>query len=178
MTAAMSQTNPTKLPPAEVALAITRKKALYGRWADTKQWHRYHEIALPDATFRYFNQDGSIIRIKNRPADMASPDAFAAYFGSFFRTKESLHNFGLGDMEMVGPGEVRAVWALEDMIFWTWVPLQLAWLRGGGYYHETWVEREGEWWLKRLDMHRTYTSMSLVCMLFFILDGFLGLDLV
>jgi hypothetical protein len=165
------QDNFKRTPTADVALAITRKKALYGRWADTKQWHRYREITLPDATFRFFNQDGSFVSLGGKNADLTSPDSFGLFFGPFFATKESLHNLGLGDFELVAPGEVRAVWALEDQVVWKWVPLGLCWLRGGGHYYETWVEKDGEWWMTSLDMHRTYTKMSMLCFLFFILDG-------
>jgi len=163
--------------PPEVALAITTRKAKYGRFADLKQWERYHEIALPDAFFGYYDTDGSPIRLGKTSATFPSTQSFISFFSKFFERLDSLHNFGPGDFEMISSEEVKVIWALEDQLFLKgtagWVSL-----RGGGYYTEIWVKRDGDWWLKDLRMRRTYTRTSFLTAVLFLLFALFGVSLV
>lgn len=45
----------------EAAEIIRRKKAQYCRFADTRQFHLFEKIALPNTTFKFVGPDGSLI---------------------------------------------------------------------------------------------------------------------
>lgn len=70
-----------------------------------------------------------------------------------------------------------AVWDMKDQII-----LQhtagLIEIRGGGYYHETWKLKNGDWFLKSLRLERTYQKASLVAKIFMYLDSRLGLSVI
>jgi hypothetical protein len=48
-------------PPPDVAEHIRYKKSQYTRFADSKQWHRFDTIFVPDATFCFVDQDGKVV---------------------------------------------------------------------------------------------------------------------
>lgn len=147
---------------------ITAKKARYGRFVDTKQWDKFSEIALPEATLRFLDTDNTPLRVGKIQLVFDSTSAFVKYFSDTFARANTLHMFGPGDLKQVAPDEVEAIWAMEDEII---VPgsLGLFELRGGGYYHEVWKKQNGDWFIKSLELRRTYTKSTwLVLFLLFI----------
>ncbi|KAF5517173.1 hypothetical protein CGCA056_v011013 [Colletotrichum aenigma] len=144
----------------EVALAISRQKARYARYADTKQWDKFDkEIGLPTAQYVYCGTDGQPVVLGTQKCVFASPGACAAWFGNFFSYLETLHNIGIGDFEQIAPDQVKAVFGFEDQLFskqlGSW-----AGLRGGGFYYETWKLVDGEWYIQDLRMERTYQQAT------------------
>ncbi|KAL3293791.1 bile acid 7-alpha [Colletotrichum asianum] len=144
----------------EVALAISRQKARYARYADTKQWDKFDkEIGLPTAQYVYCGTGGQPVVLGTQKCVFESPGACAAWFGNFFSYLETLHNIGLGDFEQIAPDQVKAVFGFEDQLFskqlGSW-----AGLRGGGFYYETWKLVDGEWYIQDLRMERTYQQAT------------------
>ncbi|KAI0018953.1 hypothetical protein F4780DRAFT_748560 [Xylariomycetidae sp. FL0641] len=149
--------------PQDVAAIITRKKAQYCRFADTNLWERWGEIALPDASYKFVDRDigGSLVRVQGTEYAWVSSESFVAHFRTAFQQLQTIHVVGPAEMEPLGPDEVRAVWAV----------VYHAGPRGdtgghhetgGGYYHETWRRRDGDWFLADLTMVRTYSNIK-VC---------------
>jgi hypothetical protein len=82
---------------------------------------------------------------------------------------------GAGELELLAPegeGEeegdgdrVSAIWAMEDMFA---LPSVLGVIpvtvRGGGYYHEVWERREGDWFLASLRLERAFVEYSVGAM--------------
>ena len=161
--------------PPEVTEIITRKKSQYGRYIDTKQWDKFDQVALPDAELSFFDSDGSILKAGNTAFAFPSSKAFTDFFNKFFSNAQTLHMFGPGEMQRKAIDEVDAVWGMEDQII-----LQhtagLIEIRGGGYYHETWKMKNGDWFLKSLRLERTYQKASLVAKVLMYLDRCLGLS--
>lgn len=95
----------------DVVLAITRKKCLYGRLVDTKQWNEFSRVALPSCQFRMTAPDGSPIKIGNRTLEFDSSAEFVDFFEKFFTPTKSLHMFRPPDIEYssVEEGAVRAI---------------------------------------------------------------------
>ncbi|RSL95729.1 hypothetical protein CEP52_011903 [Fusarium oligoseptatum] len=142
----------------EVALAITRQKARYGRYADTKQWDKFaQDIALPDARFSFYDTEGKLL--------VAGPQS----------SKRSII-FGPGDFEQVGPDEVKAIFGMEDQIMSKYLG---AWveIRGGGFYHETWKLVDGEWYLQDLRLERTYQKETVLVKIGLAVAGLFGISL-
>lgn len=139
----------------EVALAITRRKARYARYADTKQWDKFESLNLPTTNYSFIHNDGTPIMFGSKALVFDSPARVAAYFKKFFAAQDTMHNIGPGDFEYVSDTEVKAVWGFEDqLISKTWG----SWMkiRGGGYYYETWRFVDGEWFIADLRMERRY----------------------
>lgn len=112
---------------------ISRKKALYGRYIDTKQWDKLSSIALSDAELRFFEPDGSLTYVGRTPLAFTSPEKCAFFFQKLLGNAQTLHMFGRGELEQIKADEVRAIWPMEDRIILRqgWLPVEV---RGGGYY--------------------------------------------
>jgi hypothetical protein len=148
----------------EVAEAISRRKALYGRYIDTKQWDKLCSIALSDAELRFFEPDGSLTHVGPTPLAFTSSEQCAAFFRRFLGSAQTIHMFGRGELVQVKADEVRAIWPMEDHIILRrgLLPVEVC---GGGYYYETWRQKEQDWFLESLVLRRTYTRPSLLAWL-------------
>lgn len=140
----------------EIAEIIRQKKSQYVRYIDTKQWSKFELIALPNAELSFYNPDGSIMTIGRKRLSFISIHTFAEYFGKVFTNAQTLHMVGNAEFEMVGSDEVRVIWSMEDQI----IISHYAEMRGGGYYFETWVKTENDWFLKSLRLERTYIKYN------------------
>lgn len=147
--------------PFEILQAITQKKARYGRYVDTKQWSNFHEIILPHAHLNFLDVHGNVIIASagKDPLAFKSCKAFTDFFFHYLAKAETLHMFGPGDLEQILADEVKAIWSMEDQLYFNSLtnPMEM---RGGGYYHETWKLKDGEWYIQSLDLKRTYTKIT------------------
>ncbi|KAI9036195.1 uncharacterized protein KD926_002225 [Aspergillus affinis] len=148
------------MPPPiapEIAEQIRFKKSRYCRLADHNDLHSMDNVIAPDATFTFYNTDGSLMRVDEVEFKFDSRAAFAYYFSGMFKTMQTVHHVGPGELDQVAPDEVKAVWSfiyhcgakgMESGRHET----------GGGYYHETWMREEGgtEWLMKQMRMERLY----------------------
>jgi hypothetical protein len=114
----------------EVAEIIRRKKSQYVRLIDTKQWDEFREVALPNAELSFHDTDGSLMMVGRTGMAFTSIGAFTAYFSKFFAKAQTLHMLGNGELERIGPKEVKAIWGMEDQLLLS----GSAEVRGGGYY--------------------------------------------
>jgi hypothetical protein len=146
----------------EAAEAIRHKKAQYGRFIDTKQWDELERIvALPDAELSFFNPDGSVLTVAKTPFIFPTIGSFTKFFKRFFKDAQTLHMFGPGEFERVAPDEVHSIWSMQDQIV-VKNTAGLVEIRGGGFYYETWILKDGEWYLKSLRLERTYQQSSML----------------
>lgn len=148
----------------ETTEVISRKKALYGRFIDMKQFEKLSSLALPDAELRFLEPDGSLTHVGKTPLAFTSPEECTAFFRKIFSNAQTLHMFGSGELEQVKADEVRAIWPMEDQIILRhgWLPVEV---RGGGYYYETWRQKDNDWFLQSLVLRRTYTKPSILAWL-------------
>ncbi|KAL8372323.1 hypothetical protein RB595_001898 [Gaeumannomyces hyphopodioides] len=147
------------IPPHDVVQRVTNRKAQYARFADTKQWDKFAELGLPDATYSYQDDSGSVLALQGKRAAFDNPKSCAAFFGAFFRKQQSLHNISLAEITQTGPDEVEVIWGFEDQLirnytFWA------CRMRGGGHYYEVWRKKGDEWFIADLRMQRTYQMMT------------------
>ncbi|KAK7940759.1 uncharacterized protein PG986_013146 [Apiospora aurea] len=145
------------LPKPEVIDAIIRKKARYGYYADTKQWHRYAGDVYPPGqeqlSLRYLDHEGT-------PLVFEGPKPWIGFFQPFFAPLQTLHNIGIGHFEQVADDEVHARFGFEDQLLFPQLPWGLAEIRGGGFYDERYRLIDGEWYIVELEMRRTYQKIS------------------
>ncbi|KAI8623696.1 hypothetical protein F5Y19DRAFT_351132 [Xylariaceae sp. FL1651] len=163
--------------PADIAIAISSKKARYGRYLDTKQWDKFaSEVLLPDCKWRMCNQQGELLVNNGVTLAWDSTADYIAYFSKLLATFDCVHMFGVGDFEQVDADTVKATFLVEDQLvskpLGQWVEL-----RGGGYIFETWKLRDGEWYLQDLLLKRHYQNMSMIVRFAVFLQTKLGISL-
>jgi hypothetical protein len=139
--------------PYEVAETIRRKKAQYCRFIDTKQWDSFRALALPDATYIFFDLSGNTLHRFDSPRaliDMTAP---------FLEGARTSHRVSNSELTRISETKVQSVWAMEDYLL---LPPRdgepASFMRGYGHYHETWTKHGADWFLKSLDLSRTISE--------------------
>jgi hypothetical protein len=158
----------------ETAETIRRKKAQYCRYLDTKQWDSLQALAFPDAEMTFLEASGSVQTAGKSKFAFSSPKAFIDEMRVLFKNAQTLHQTGHGDLEQISENEVRAIWSMEDQLLFpapfASAPIEI---RGGGYYHEVWQLKDGDWLLRSLRLERTYMKRSLTASALIKLSGLL-----
>jgi hypothetical protein len=148
-------------PSPATAERIRYKKSQYTRFADSKQWARFDTIFVPDATMTFVGADGNVVSTPDgaTPYSWRSRESWVAFFEKAFADLQVIHLVGPGELDQVGPDEVRAVFTvmyhsgpIGDTGQGNGQPHET----GGGHYHETWVRRGDDWFCKDLWMQRLY----------------------
>ncbi|KAI1142628.1 hypothetical protein F5Y05DRAFT_420545 [Hypoxylon sp. FL0543] len=141
---------------SEVRDIITRKKQRYCRFADTNQWQKMVEIVLPEATYKFYECDGSLVKFEGIEFDFPSTAEWIKFFGStLFPRSQGIHLIGPGELKQTGPDEVKAIWSV---IYHACVMESSgeSHQTGGGYYYETWKQKAGDWFIQDLKFEKTY----------------------
>ncbi|GAB1319642.1 hypothetical protein MFIFM68171_09852 [Madurella fahalii] len=146
-----------KVPPPEVAELIRCKKSRYARFADTGKWDQFDTIFVPDATFCFVGADGKTVTTPDGtvPYTWQSREAWVAFFEKALADVQVMHHIGPGELEMVGPDEIKAVFQVVYHVGpkgYGGEPHET----GGGHYFETWVRKGDDWLCKDLWMQRIY----------------------
>ncbi|KAK0747331.1 hypothetical protein B0T21DRAFT_354097 [Apiosordaria backusii] len=157
---------PTDIVPYEVAELIRRKKAVYCRYADAKQWHLFSEFALPEATFTFVEALTPDIPMSEGGQDLSFPhrDAFLDYFRARNKDLQCIHSVGPGELYFVdGEGSEKEVKAVWSAIYQVGDRNETKGIHGtgGGYYHEVWVKRGDDWFMKSLMFERVYWKLQM-----------------
>ncbi|KAK4649832.1 hypothetical protein QC762_704695 [Podospora pseudocomata] len=150
----------TNIVPHEIAELIRRKKALYCRSADTKQWRRFSEFALPEATFTFVDaltpdipmtEGGQCMSFSHR-------DAFLDYFEERNKDLQYIHSVGPGELYFVDGKDGKEVKAIWSVIFHVGDGEETRGFHGtgAGYYHEVWVKVGDDWFIRSLRFERVY----------------------
>ena len=136
---------------AEQLLAIEQikqVKAGYFRCMDMKDWAGFTAVFTPDATVDY------------TPASTDSSDWKAtgaanavALVRSLIEQAVSIHHGHMPEIEITGPNHARAIFAMEDLIFWP-EGARYKTMHGWGHYHETYEKIGGKWLIKTLKLTR------------------------
>lgn len=154
------------LVPIDDAERIRRKKAQYCRFLDTKQWDQLEALALPDATFTFYGIDGGIYEVAGIRFSFGCPSEFTQRMASLFSEARTSHRISNSELELLPSGEVSAIWAMEDRLILKpvggCIPFNM---RGNGHYHEIWVQKDDDWYLKKLELERTVIEYNLAARL-------------
>lgn len=143
----------------EVAEILTRKKSTYCRYLDTKQWHNFDQMVLPDCDFTFYDTDGSILKVGRTPIQFNSSKKFTSFFEEILRHGQTMHLFGPGELDQTAPDEVTAIWPVEHQLV---MLAGLVAVRGGGHYFETWKLKDGDWFIQDLVLKRVYIHANLL----------------
>ncbi|KAK6216084.1 hypothetical protein LQW54_003860 [Pestalotiopsis sp. IQ-011] len=141
----------------EVAMIINRKKNWYCRYADTCQFEKFDQIALPECTYEY-QSDGAVITQSGFTYRWGSTKDFVDFFAKAFETLQTIHMVGPGDFEQISDDEVRATFTV---IYHSGLAKGVSESygvqgTGGGHYCETWKRKGSDWFMAELRMNRIY----------------------
>lgn len=115
---------------------IKKLKARYFRALDSKDWDTYAGIFAEDCVVDLTRAGGP--RHEGR-------EAFSAY-GRSLTIVQSCHHGHMPEIELTGPDTASGVWAMEDYNIWEDGSQNHGW----GHYLETYVKREGRWYIKTM----------------------------
>ncbi|KAI0880338.1 uncharacterized protein GGS22DRAFT_175385 [Annulohypoxylon maeteangense] len=146
-------TRPKEPISADIRDVITRKKLQYCRFADTNQWQNMTKVALPEATFKFYNEDGTFIGDGGLEYNFPSTAQFIKSFEG--KNVQCVHLIGPGELlEQTNPDEVNVIWTVIYHAGMKEPNIQHT--TGGGYYHETWRRTGKDWFIQDLRFERTY----------------------
>lgn len=123
-------------------------KARRDRAVDTKDWETYEALHVPD---HCSHNDG--FDRWNSAAEMI------ANVREIMKDVTSVHHSHTPEITFVTPVKATGIWAMEDNIFWM-QGQEEHWLRGFGFYHETYEKRDGKWLFTSRQLKRTLVRTS------------------
>jgi hypothetical protein len=128
--------------------AIKNLKARRDRAVDTQDWVTYEALHAPD---HYSHNEG--FDRWNGAAEMV------ANVRRLMEGVTSVHHSHTPDITFESPTRATGVWGMEDNLFWK-QGNEDHWLRGFGFYHETYEKRDGKWVFTSRMLKRTHVQTS------------------
>jgi hypothetical protein len=141
----------TLMTESEQLLAIEeikQVKARYFRCMDTKDWPGFEAVFAPNATVDYTPPGGN-------PADWSTSGRtnIVAFVRKTVELAITVHHGHMPEVEVTSPTAARAIFAMEDLIWWPEGSRRKS-LHGWGHYHETYERIDGKWLIKSLRLTR------------------------
>jgi hypothetical protein len=136
---------------AEQLLAIEeikQLKARYFRCMDTKDWAGFEAVFAPDAMVDYTPPEGNSANWS--ASGLAN---IVAFVRRIVEPAITVHHGHMPEVELTSPTTARAVFAMEDLIWWPEGSHPRT-LHGWGHYHETYTKTDGNWVIKTLRLTR------------------------
>jgi hypothetical protein len=127
---------------------ICRLKARRDRAVDTKDWATYEALHAPD---HYSHNDGM--------PRMDGAANMVRQVSQIMANVTSVHHSHTPEITFESPTTARGIWAMEDNLFWK-QGADDHWLRGFGYYHETYENRDGAWVFTSRRLERLHVQTS------------------
>jgi hypothetical protein len=130
--------------------AIKQLKARYFRCLDKKLWHEFGEVFAVDA---HLDSSG------DAPQAVATGRAaIVAMVSGGVGDAVTVHHGHMPEIEIVGPGRARGIWAMEDYLEFPGDPPALV-VHGRGHYFEEYERgADGAWRIKSLRLVRLWLT--------------------
>jgi len=127
---------------------IKQLKARYFRCVDTKDWEGFAALFAPDASVDYTPEGGN-------PKDWSMSGAanIVAFVSKALDRAITVHHGHMPEVEVTSPTTARAIFAMEDLIWWPEGARHKT-LHGWGHYHETYTKGGSQWVIKTLRLTR------------------------
>jgi uncharacterized protein (TIGR02246 family) len=136
---------------AEQLLAIEeikQLKARYFRCMDTKDWAGFEAVFAPDASVDYTPPGAD-------SADWSASgrERIVEFVRRIVEPAITVHHGHMPEVEVTSPTTARAIFAMEDLIWWPEGSRRRT-LHGWGHYHESYIKMDGKWLIKTLRLTR------------------------
>ena len=113
---------------------IKQLKARYFRCMDTKDWAGFEQVFAPDATVDFTPPGGN-----SANWSASGRTNIVAFVRKIVEPAVTVHHGHMPEVEITSTTTARAIFAMEDLIWWPErSPRQT--LHGWGHYHETYVK--------------------------------------
>jgi hypothetical protein len=129
--------------------AIFDLKARRDHAVDRKDWDLYADLHTDDYVAMSIGAEPIV-------GGRAAADALAVQLANV----TTVHHCHTPVIVFQDPGNATGVWAMEDNLFWRRCG-EKQWLRGFGFYHETYVRgADGRWRFRYRKLERTHAETS------------------
>ena len=128
---------------------IKQLKSRRDRAVDTKDWDTLLSLHAPD---HVSDNDGF-------EPWVGADKMMENIAGRLGPNKISVHHSHSPDITFESPALAHGVWAMEDNIYWKQGE-EDHWLRGFGFYHESYEKRGGRWLFTRRSLRRLHVLQS------------------
>jgi len=133
---------------------LTHLKARYCRCVDAKDWEGFAAVFAPDATLDF--RGAATTAVGNGVLEGVS--AIVEAIRTAVTPMTTVHQCHTPEIEIVSPTEARAIWHMTDHLRWPeGSPVRAK--NGYGYYHETYVKRDGEWKIQSTRLERVLNEV-------------------
>jgi hypothetical protein len=144
------------LPVLEEIEAIKVLKARYCRFLDTKDIDSWRALFAPEVVVHL---DLAVSTGGADPQTGPALNGFDEFFPVVWGGVEhaaTVHHCHTPEIEITAPDRARAIWAMEDWLFFPGGGS----LHGAGHYHETYEKRDGSWVITSLHLTRTLQQFT------------------
>jgi len=117
---------------------IKKLKARYFRFLDSKDWDGYANVFAEDC----------VVDLARVGSGVHHGRAAFAAFARALPLVQSVHQGHMPEIDLTGPETACGVWALEDYNVWEDGTQHHGW----GHYLETYVKRDGRWYIKTMTL--------------------------
>jgi hypothetical protein len=124
--------------------AIKHLKARYFRLMDTKDWEELIHVFSPDAVVDTSGDGGDITQ---------SAAEFLKLLRANIEDVTTVHHGHMPEIELTSATTARAVWAMEDQLWWP-ESSQLNHMHGYGHYLDAYEKTASGWRIKSMTLTR------------------------
>ena len=130
---------------------ITRLKAAYFRYMDTKDWEAFADQFTADATMDVSGETGGGV-IEGRRE-------IASFVRNAIGEVTTVHHGHMPEINIISPTEATGTWAMEDTLRWPDnSPIRM--LHGYGHYHDTYEKPRDRWLIKTTKLTRLRVDVT------------------
>jgi len=127
---------------------IKQLKARYFRCLDSKDWAGFEAVFAPDAAVDYTPPGGN-----SANWSVSGRADIVAFVRRAIEPAVTVHHGHMPEVEVTSATTARAIFAMEDLIWWPEGSRRKT-LHGWGHYHETYEKVDGKWLIKTLRLTR------------------------
>lgn len=125
---------------------IRQLKARRDRALDRKDWDAFRATHWPE-------------HISETTGSTTTLDETITFLDSGLRLVDTTHHSHSPEITFSSATEAKGIWMMEDMLYWNQGE-EAHWLHGYGYYHETYLKRDGEWRVIHRSLERSHVHLS------------------
>ena len=135
----------------EAHLAISKVKARYCRFLDTKDWAGFAGLFTEDFQLDVSGSGGG--------EPISGRDAAMTMVQNSLANARTAHQVHSPEIELDGD-EAHVIWAMQDRVVWDPPQHGIASLTGYGHYHERYVRKDGEWKIAAQKLTRLHMDVQ------------------
>lgn len=153
-----------RLNENEALRAVSTLKAHYFRLMDQKQWAEWADLFAEDAVMDMRDEAESMAKLGMAVGESASwllrsrADIRGAVEAAL-NGVVSVHHGYMPEFTIVSSDEIRAIWAMEDIIQYP-AGAPISGFRGNGHYYDTYTRSAGIWRIQETTLKRLQVTPS------------------